>query len=317
MTDHSRLALVGAFGATYISLAIADIDELTVSNFALLNSADFEMPMDAVTRYLKSVPAWPNKASFAFTGDLADETAHVEARGWTISKNDLRVATHASNVLMSRDIEALARMLPHLAPHDLIAVDKGTPSKHGTRLVVNSGAALGVAALVHGSGEWVPVAGYAGETSLRDNVLGSMQGELLSGRGLIALYQHIAAEKKVGAKLHGARAIAAGGLAGEDEAAAEAVRVMAVHLAQFTADMALTFGARGGIFLAGGLAANILPPAAKTVFGAELTARIAPRLGDVPVHIIKTGADAVIRGCALAMGQAAEVTTRQRRTLAS
>ena len=55
---------------------------------------------------------------------------------------------------------------------------------------------------------------------------------------------------------------------------------MAVHLAQFTADMALTFGARGGIFLAGGLAANILPPAAKTVFGAELTARIAPRLGD-------------------------------------
>ena len=53
MTDHSRQALVGAIGGTYISLAVTDIDELTIANFALLNSADFDNPMQAVERYLK------------------------------------------------------------------------------------------------------------------------------------------------------------------------------------------------------------------------------------------------------------------------
>ncbi|HEY9012096.1 MAG TPA: glucokinase, partial [Devosia sp.] len=81
----------------------------------------------------------------------------------------------------------------------------------------------------------------------------------------------------------------------------------------YAGDMALTFGAAGGIFLAGGLAANILPPVAKTVFGPELSARIGKRLGDVPVNIIKTGADAVIRGAALAMGETVGSTQRRAR----
>jgi len=45
MVEHSRQALVGAIGGTYISLATMDIDELTVANFALLNSASFKSPM--------------------------------------------------------------------------------------------------------------------------------------------------------------------------------------------------------------------------------------------------------------------------------
>jgi glucokinase len=312
MTDHSRLAIVGAFGATYISLAIADIDELTVANFALLNSADFEKPMDAVARYLKSVPRWPDKASFAFTGQVTGDTARVDRHGWTVTKNDIRAATDADHVLLSRDLDALALMLPHLAPYDLVSVDKGTPSTYGTRLVISAGAALGLAALVHGPHGWVPVSGYAGEASATDTSIGPTQEDLLSGRGLVAVYERIATEKRLPKPLQGARAIAAKGLSGEDEAAAEAVRVMAAYLARYTADMALTFGASGGIYLAGGLAANILPPMAKDLFGADLSARIGERLGDVPVSIIKTGADAVIRGAALAMGDLIGATTKNR-----
>ena len=286
-------------------------------NFALLNSADFERPMDAVARYLKSVPTWPTKVCFAFTGDIIDDVAHVDSLGWTISKNDIRVATHANDVLMIRDLEALALMLPHLAPYDLVAVQSGKPSRQGTRLVINSGAMLGVSALVHSREEWVPVVGYAGEASRDGALIGSTQGEALSGRGLIALYQRIAAEKQIAAGLQGARAIAAKGIAGEEPAAAEAVRAMARYLARYASDMALTFGARGGIFLAGGMAANILPPLAKTVFGPELSARIGKRLGDVPINIVKTSADAVIRGAALAMGAATAGSTSRRTTLAS
>lgn len=308
MTDHSRLAIVGAFGATYISLAIADIDELTVSNFALLNSADFERPMDAVERYLKSVPNWPNKASFAFTGMVAGDVAQVERLGWSITKNDIRAVTRADKVVMVRDLDVLAQMLPHLAPYDVVSVDQGTPSRHGTHVVISAGAVLGVAALVHGPGGWVPLSGHAGDTLSSDASIASTQGELLSGSGLVSVYGQIAKKTQLPANLRGARAIAEKGVTGEDPAAAEAIRIMAGHLARYAGDMALTFGATGGIYLAGGLAANILPPVAKTVFGAELSARIGKRLGDVPVRIIKTGADAVIRGAALAMGESTGMT---------
>ena len=308
MNDHSRLAIVGAFGATYISLAIADIDELTVSHFALLNSADFARPMDAVERYLNSVPAWPNKASFAFTGQVTEDEARVENLGWKITRNDIRAATRADKVLISRDLDVLAQMLPHLAPHDVVTVAQGTPSRYGTRVVISAGAVLGVAALVHGPGGWVPVSGHAGDTLSSDPAIASTQGDLLTGRGLISLYGQIAKRMQLTADLHGARAIAEKGATGQDPAAAEAIRVMAGHLARYAGDTALTFGATGGIFLAGGLAANILPPIAKTVFDAELGARIGKRLGDVPVRIIKTSADAVIRGAALAMGESVSAT---------
>ena len=61
MVDHSRVALVGAFGEIYLSLAVAG--ELTISHFALLNSSDFESPMQAIERYLKSLPSVPGKVA--------------------------------------------------------------------------------------------------------------------------------------------------------------------------------------------------------------------------------------------------------------
>ena len=69
MTDHSRQALVGAIGGTYISLAVTDIDELSIANFALLSSADFDTPMQAIERYLKSIPRCPDKIGLAVDGD--------------------------------------------------------------------------------------------------------------------------------------------------------------------------------------------------------------------------------------------------------
>lgn len=312
MTDHSRLAIVGAFGAAYISLAIADIDELSIANFALLSSADFDSPMDAVTRYLQSVPRWPDKASFAFTGSVTGDVARVDRHDWTITRNDIRAATRAEHIVMSRDLDVLAMMLPHFQPYDLVPVDVGMPNTYGTRLVVNAGAALGVAALVHGPGGWMPVSGYAGEVSNTLAPIGRTQEDLLSGRGLVALYEKFAAAHGQPATLVGARAIAAKGLSGEEPAAVEAVRAMARYLARFTADMALTFGASGGIFLAGGLAANILPTFAKGPFGTDLTEHLRGRLGDVPVSIIKTSADSSIRGAALAMGASLSSPTMRR-----
>ena len=111
MIEHSRQALVGAFGGTYISLAIADIDELSVSNFALLDAPDFDAPMQAVERYLASIPRCPNKVSFAIAGSVEGDNVTFTHRNWTLNRNDVRAATRADHVCLINDIEATALVL--------------------------------------------------------------------------------------------------------------------------------------------------------------------------------------------------------------
>jgi glucokinase len=322
MTDHSRHAIVGAFGATYISLAIADIDELTISDFALLNSADFEKPMDALERYLQSVPHWPNKVGIAVTGEVSGDKATMSHRAWTITKNDIRATTRADQVHMVRDMEALAIMLPHLSAYDTTTIAAGAPTLSATKLVVNAGATLGVAALVQENGHWVPVIGKAGETSFYTGQPGFFDPvssnhhratDVLSGRGLLATYRKVAELKGLPAELQGARQITAKGLSREDPAAREALDLMATWLARYVADMALTFGAGGGIYLAGGLAANIIPQLTPGPFAETLKQELGSSLPDVSVQVIKTGADAGMRGAALALANSLVTPTLLRR----
>ena len=310
MTDHSRHAIVAAFGATYISLAIADVDELTISDFALLNSADFDKPMDAVERYLQSVPHWPNKVGIAVTGEVSGDKASMSHRDWTITKNDVRAATRADHVHMVRDMEALALMLPHLSAYDVTSIAAGAPKLNATRVVVNAGASVGVAALVHANGDWVPVTGKAGQASFRAHLPGVFDSvpaerhtvaDVLSGRGLVATYRKAAERKGLPAELQSAREITAKGLSGEDAAARDALDLISTWFARYVADMALTFGAAGGIYLAGGLAANIIPQLTPGPFIETLRGELGSSLPDVSVQVIKTGADAGMRGAALAL----------------
>ena len=129
MNEHSRTALVAAIGGTYFSLAIADIDELTISNFALLSSADFEKPTDAIQRYLSSVPRCPDKVGVAVTGQVSAQMARMDVRPWTFSARDIMAVTGAEHVTWYKSSAKVRRIRndPHvlLAPCDARGRMKG------------------------------------------------------------------------------------------------------------------------------------------------------------------------------------------------
>jgi glucokinase len=318
MTDNSRQALVGAIGGTYISLAIADIDELTVSNFALLNTADFEQPMQAVERYLASVPRCPNKVGLSVAGSVADDKVAFAHRDWTLSKNDVRAATGADHVAFINDFEALALSLPHLTDYDVLQINPGQSVPHGTKVVIGAGTGLGVAGLVHTGQDWMPISGEGGHAAFPAQPAGEFDvrqalatsghvsaDDVLSGRGLVAVYAGLARSRNAEPRLSGARGIAAAGLAHEDPIAAEALELMATWLGRFAGDIALIYGARGGVYLAGGLAANIVPALSTGRFreAFENKDKRSDYLGKIAVKVVKTGADAGLKGAALALAR--------------
>ncbi len=316
MIDHSRLALVGAIGGTYISLAVSDIDELTVHDFALLNSADFASPMQAIERYLKSIPRTPNKVGLSVAGDLLGDKVQMSHLPWSFTRNDIRAATGADIVTLVNEFDALALAVPHLSRYELTEIADGTPVLYGTKLAIGAGTGFGAGALVWSGEAWIPVSGPSRhlhvplprdleyeEVLTRD---GLATAELvLSGRGLVALYGILCARAGKPATLHRAPEITAAGLAHEDTAATEALELMTVWLGQLAGDLAVVFGARGGIYLGGGLCSNVVPllstPRFKEAFEGQGKRRA--YLGEVPIQVIKTGADANLRGAAVALAR--------------
>jgi glucokinase len=324
MINHSRLALVGAIGGTYISLALADIDELTVSDFALLNAADFKQPMDAIERYLTSIPRCPNKVGLSIAGSVAGDRAEFAHRKWSISKNDVRAATRADHVTLINDFEALALAAPVLTTYDLNEIRSGKTVRYGNKVIIGAGTGLGVAALVHHGDDWVPLAGEGGHVAFPAQPAGEFSvaevfprsafisaNDVFSGRGLVATYDTLVTARGAGAASSGARAIAAAGLSREDPIAAEALDLMVTWLGRFAGDVALTCGARGGVYLAGGLAANIVPALRSARFLEAFGGKgaLSPYLADIPINAVKTGADAGLKGAALAVARALPAAT--------
>lgn len=312
VSESYRQALVGVIGGTYITLAISDIDQLTIGNFALLNTADFDTPMQAVERYLRSVPRCPDRVALAVAATVDGDTARFHHRDWVLTRNDIRAATTASQVIMVNDIEATAMMLPMLSRFDTIMLRDGAPAPRANMAVAVCGAGMGVAGLVRVGEQWAPVVGFGGEVGFAHpdehaDLAASLHAagcrtnaDIFSGRGLAALYAALAGDGQQ--QLSGARQIAAAGLSGENPAAVKSLQVMAGWLGRMAGDMALLYGARGGLFLGGGLAANIVPALQTGQFSQAFTGngRRAELLRDIPVRVVKMSADAAMRGAALA-----------------
>ncbi len=318
MVEHSRQALVGAVGGTYISLAIADIDELTLNNFALLNSASFNNPMEAIARYLKSVPRCPDKVGLAIAGHVDGERAAMSNLPWSFSWNDIRAVTgDAKYVRFVNEFEAMALAVPRMSAYDLLPIKNGKPTKYGTKLAISAGTGIGSAALIWSGEKWFATSGESAQATFpavmpdefdiraalsNDGFLAA--GEVLTGHGLVALYNELLHSASGGAaKSITPEEITKAGLSGENEVARVALDLMTVWLGRFAGDIAAHFGAAGGVYLSGGMPANILSTlnADRFLEGFERAGSKHARLADVSVYVIKTGADAGLRGAAVAL----------------
>jgi len=322
MSENSRHALVGAIGGTYISLAIMDIDEYTVANFALLNSADFTSPMEAIARYLKSLPRVPDKVGLSIAGLVNGESARMTHLPWSFDWNDIRAVTRASHICFVNEFEALALATPTLSSYDVLPVARGAIKRTANRAVVSAGTGLGAAALVWTGSRWQALSGASRfasfpapqghEFDIRTIVAheGFVEaGQILTGHGMVTLYKAmVKAEGREPATLT-APQISKAGLSGEDPVAVRALELMATWLGRFAGDIALHFGATGGVYLAGGMPSNIAA-ALQTRHFIDAFEGVGERreyLADTPVQVVKAGADAGLRGAAVALANSLPV----------
>lgn len=201
----------------------------------------------------------------AVIGDQVDFTNSP----WSFSQAALRAALGLQRLAVINDFEALALALPRLQPHQLRA-DGPLPTAQGMLAVVGPGTGLGVAGIVQTRRGWQALPGEGGHATLaaRDDfeaeVLKAARRQfehvsaerLLSGIGLPTLHAAVAEALGAASPALEAPQILQAGLAG-DTVARRTLETFCALLGSFCGNVALTLGARGGVFIGGGIVPRI------------------------------------------------------------
>lgn len=267
--------LVADIGGTRLRAALSDAGSPPYA-LAELACADYAGPAEALLGYLAANAARPVAACLAVAGPVDGDRFRFTNNDWSFSVEDVRRRLGLERLLLKNDFEALALALPTLSGADLhpLGMPTGNPNGCHTLAVVGPGTGLGVASLVPHAGGWIAQPGEGGhigfapqddlerevERVLRRSKPRVTNEDILSGAGLALLYRTLG-------EVEGLPAVTAltppevtqRALAGADALAVQTVDVFCAVLGAVAGDVALLTGARGGVFIGGGIAPRILP----------------------------------------------------------
>ncbi len=268
MTGFGLPWLVADIGGTNARFGLVTKPGRPPEQVAVLAGADYPTLPGAVAAYLAGHAggARPGAACLAVAGPIDGDRYRLTNSPWAGSVRDLGVPFAA----LLNDFEALAVSLPHLEGDELVSLGGPPPGDEGVKAVLGPGTGLGVGGLVPSGQGWVPVPGEGGHVTvpvsgereleivraLRAEGLEQVVAEhVLSGPGLVRLHRALARVNGVTAPELTSSDIVA---RLDDSLCAETVEVFCAMLGSFAANVALTLGARGGVYLGGGVLPRIV-----------------------------------------------------------
>ncbi len=221
--------------------------------------------------------------ALAVAAPIVGDRVRMVNRGWSFSIQAIKEALGWERIEVINDFTAVAHALPRLEASHRHQIGAGEPQANAPLGVIGPGTGLGVSGLIPYRSGWVPLASEGGHVTLAPMndaeaaVLRCLRARFghvsaeraVSGPGLVAIYQSLAALAGDVASDRTPAEITARALLGEDRYAAQAVDMFFCFLGTVAGDLALTLAARGGIYLAGG----ILPQIAHALAGSRFRER--------------------------------------------
>jgi glucokinase len=246
-------------------------------------------------------PAGVTHAALAIAAPVRGDDVHMTNRGWRFSVEGLRTELGLQRLDVINDFTAIALALPHLTTNERVAIGGGAPLSGAAVAVLGPGTGLGVSALIPCEGDWAAVSGEGGHVTLpaadefESRIIARAHARyehvsaerLVSGPGLFLLHELIAEElgaKELARTPEEVSARAARG----DALARRTLDTFFSLLATVAADVALTFGALGGVYLAGGILPSLRAELLASPFRArfESKGRYREYLGEIPTCLV-------------------------------
>jgi len=293
--------LLGDIGATNARFAL--FRDGALGPVEWMAGAQYAQFPDAVEAFLvkRGRPAL-GAALLAVAGPVEANRARMTNRGWVIDGGELSAQFRLRRARILNDFEATAWSLPNLTPEDLHPIGRRTAVPGAPLAVLGPGSGLGVACYVPSREGAAVLASEGGHASLpggsprEDKVIEHLRERFghvsyeraISGPGLENLYGAIAAIEQRSVPQRDAPDITRAGLDGSCATSTAALEMFCAFLGAASGDVALTYGARGGVFIAGGIAPRILEFLERSQFRERFEAkgRMRAYLQDIPTSVI-------------------------------
>lgn len=318
--------LVGDIGGTNARLVLVLNGRLQIDSLRVFPTRQFNSLESVLQLYQRELKVPIARASLALATSIPDDlqaTIRFTNHNWVFSRSSLLQALGLQQLVLLNDFAALARALPLLKSADLQQIGSGEIEKNATKAVLGPGTGLGVASLVFSGSEqlgWLPITGEGGHASLSPGSVLETEilqvvwqdfphiswERLVSGIGLPTLYQAMATLRGHAQPLGlpSNRDIVTSALTQTDVLAQEVIEVFCGLLGSAAGNLALTVGAKGGVYLGGGIALALKDYLPQSAFRKRFVAkgRFQGYLEAIPTYLI-TAQHPALLGCAAALSK--------------
>jgi glucokinase len=317
MTSASPIEIVADIGGTNARFAWLDSGGTLLNGIDRVLCADYARPLDAIRHYLARLPAQQpvSRLCLAVAGPIETDWIDLPNNHWAFSRSELERELGCS-VAVINDFSAQLLSVRGLNAQEVEWLGTARPQPGLVIAALGPGTGLGVAGLTVG-GEIIPSeAGHLAFAPVDAHEIALLQQlwrqyprvsveRVLSGPGLAALYHANAALAGQPGSLV-AEQVSTGARNG-DALCRQSISDFIAILGSVAGEVAIALGARGGVWLAGGILPKLEGLYDKALLRARFNAkgRFTQYCSDIPLALVRaehTG----LRGCvhALRLGYA-------------
>jgi glucokinase len=296
------LRLIADIGGTNARFAIAqgghysELKHVPVREYASLH--------DAIRDYLDQLPRdqRPAEAAIDVAGPITGDRITLTNLGWSFSISELKQRLGLRALRVFNDFAATAMAVPYLPSSDCFLIGPARPDAKGPIGIIGPGTGLGVGSLVPGKDGWVLVPGEGGHVTLpatteeEDRIIAVLRTRwdhvsaerVLSGSGLVNLYEAICTIESVTPQPLSPADVTDRAINKTDPLCVRTFAHFCEMLGTVAGDLALTVGASGGVYIAGGILLRFKEAFAASGFRArfESKGRFRDFMERIPTHLI-------------------------------
>jgi glucokinase len=299
-----ELGLVADIGATNTRLALVEPDG-AITRLRVFATDELPTLGDIIETYLaaEALKTRPAHAVLAIAAPVTGDEVTLTNVPWTFSVEDLRRRLGLTSLRVINDFVANALSLPYLGEKDRQQIGTGMPAPDACMAVIGPGSGLGVSAILPANGgAIIPVRGEGGHVTmaaaddheaavldlLRRRFDHVSAERVLSGPGLLNLYAALCELSDEPQEQFTAAQITDPRTGEEHPRAREATQMFCAMLGTVAGNLALTLGARGGVYIAGGIVPRLGARFAESQFRTRFEAkgRFRDYLIAVPTYVI-------------------------------
>ncbi|XHS79051.1 glucokinase [Burkholderiaceae bacterium UC74_6] len=309
------LADIGGTHARFASQAAPGQPLVETGRYAC---ADFPSLEDALRHHLKERGLEkPRDVAIGIATPITGDRVAMTNNAWAFSIDAMKTSLGAQRLLVINDFTALALSLPALPAEAFTPIGGGTAVASAPLALLGAGTGLGVSGLLPAGHAWVPLAGEGGHVTiaatsieeedllraLRDRFQHVSAERVLSGQGIENLYRALMQLQGAEPTLATAREIGVAARDGTDATAVRALKHFSAFLGQAAGNLALTLGARGGVYVGGGIVPQLGSAFDQALFRQHFEAkgRFANYLSAIPTLLVQASDEAALLGASVAL----------------